>query len=83
MPADRKRLYLLSVMSFAVLLIPLFLKITSSRIVAACLLLVLSLICPFLLKKRDILSIYRKEATLIISVSAVLAVVLLYLSGLK
>ena len=83
MPADRKRLYLLSVISFAVLLIPLFLKITSSRIVAACLLLVLSLICPFLLKKRDILSIYRKEATLIISVSAVLAVVLLYLSGLK
>ena len=83
MPADRKRLYLLSAIAFVALLLPLFLGAESSRIVAACLLLPISALCVIFLKKRDILSIYRREVTLLIAVSAVLFVILLYLSGLK
>lgn len=83
MPTDKKRLYLISAISFLALLVPLFLQATSSRIVAACLLLVLALFSFLLLKKRNILSMYKKEVTLIVGVSAVLFVTLLYLSGLK
>ncbi len=83
MPTDKKRLYLLSVISFAVLFFPLFLQAESSRIVAACLLLPLALLCILLLKKRDIQSIYKREATVLIAVAAVLFVTVLYLSGIK
>lgn len=82
MNADKKRLYIISCVLLAALLIALFTPAGSGRILAAILLLPGAVVCWFSLKKRAILSIYTKTVLLLISVIGLLYVVLYYMSGL-
>ncbi len=82
MSKDKKTLYLTSFITFAVLLITLFVDLGSSKIVTACLLLPVTPIVCLIIKKRDIVSIYKREVLLISTVVAALYVILLHMSGL-
>lgn len=82
MNKDKKLLYLISILIFALLLIALFVDLGSSKIVAACLLLLLTPITCLLIKKRTSLSINKREVLLILSVIAIIYVVLIQMSQL-
>ena len=79
---DNKRLYTLCVMLFALLLIALFIPFYS-KIALACLLAVSALTIFVWVKKRSILSLFKKEVALILSVLALVFVLIYYLTGLK
>lgn len=81
MTRDRKVLYISVSLLFAALLIPLFLTVSSGRIIAAALLLLALVILPLLNKKRAIPSIYGRDVLLIVSVISVLYLVLIYVIG--
>ena len=82
MSKDRKILYLTSFITFAVLLIFLFMDLGSSKIVTACLLLPVAPAVSFLIRKRGILSINKREVLLLNTVTAVLYVIIIQMSGL-
>ncbi|MBQ8528270.1 MAG: signal peptidase I [Clostridia bacterium] len=81
MTRDRKVLYISVSSLFAALLIPLFLTVSSGRIIAAALLLLALVILPLINKKRAIPSIYGRDVLLIVSVISVLYLVLIYVIG--
>ena len=81
MNKDKKILYTTSLITFAVLLISLFMDIGSSKIVTACLLLPITPIVWFLIRKRNSLSINKREVLLIAAVVGVIYVVLLQMTG--
>ena len=81
MTRDRKVLYISVSLLFAALLIPLFLTVSSGRIIAAALLLLALVILPIINKKRAIPSIYGRDVLLIVSVISVLYLVLIYVIG--
>lgn len=84
MNTDRKVLYYISSISLAALLLSLFLPGEySGRITAAILLLPISAVSYLFIKKRRILSIYKNQILIIMSVTAVLVVSVLYLVGLS
>ena len=82
MSKDKKILYLTSFITFAVLLVTLFVDLGSSKIVTACLLLPVTPIVCLLIRKRGILSINKREVLLLNTVIASLYVILLHMSGL-
>ena len=79
---DNKRLYTLCIMLFALLLVALFIPFYS-KIALACLLAVSALTIFVWVKKRSILSLFKKEVTLIVTVLALVFVMLYYLTGIK
>ena len=82
MNKDKRTIYVLSLTSFAVLLIALFVNVKSSRILAALLLIPLAAAILFFIRKRCSFSINKKEVLLLNSVVAVLYFVLKEMTGL-
>lgn len=84
MTRDRKIVYSVSALIFAALLSCLFIPgEASSKITAACVLAPACFATVYFIKKRATPSINKRTVLLILAVSALLYVVLLYLSGLK
>ncbi len=81
MTKDKRVLYTISFIIFAVLLALLFIDLGNSKIVAACALLTLTLITVFLIKKRGALSINKRSVLLLSAIIAVLYAVLMQFSG--
>ena len=81
MTRDKKTLYILSIITFVLLAFALFVDIGSSKIVTACLLLPLTPIIFFLIRKRRSMSINKREVLLVVIVVSVIYVVLLQISG--
>lgn len=81
MNRDKRILYVSSTAILALLLLSLFVKIGSSRIVAACLLAPCAAAVWFLIKKRSTLSIQKKEVLLISAVIGVIYTILLQMTG--
>ncbi len=82
MNKDKKKLYVLSIITLAVLIITLFVDVGSSRIVTACLLLPLTLTVVLLIKKRNTLSINKREILLLVSVLATVYVIAREMTGI-
>ena len=80
---DKKVLYLLSIITFVLLTLALFVDVGSSKIAAACLLLPLTPITLLLVRKRRSLSINKREVLLIVTVVSIIYVVLLQFTGIK
>ena len=81
MTKDKKVLYIISLIVFAVLLTALFVDIGSSRIVTAIALLPLTFAVCVFIKKRSILSVNKREVLLLSTVIGVLYVVAMQLTG--
>lgn len=82
MTADKKRLYILSGLLLAALLLMLFAPAGSGRIIAAIFLLPGAAACWFLLKKRNILSMHKGPVLVIITVIGLLYVMSYYITAL-
>lgn len=82
MNKDKKKLYIISFVAFALLLSALFVDLGNSKIVAVCILIPLTLITCLFVKRRRSLSINKKEVLLLSSIISVLYVVLYQMSGL-
>ncbi len=82
MNKDKRILYISPLIIFAVLLIALFVDIGSSKIVAACLLLPITVAVCLIIKKRGSLSINKREVLLLSTVVAVIYVVLVQMTGI-
>lgn len=82
MNKDKKVLYLISFIIFAALLSSLFVNVGSSKIVAACLLLLFTPIVCLLVRKRGSLSINKREVLLLSAIISVIYVVLLQITGI-
>jgi len=82
MNKDKRTLYFISVITFALLFAALFVNIGSSKIVTACLMIPLATATFLLIKRRRSLSINKREVLLLSSVIAVLYVVLYQMTGL-
>ncbi len=81
--ADKKRLHIMSAVLLAVLLIALFVPLgETGRILAAILLLPGAGLFPLWIKKRNILSINKKQILLIMTVMGLVYVMVYYLTGL-
>lgn len=83
MTVDRKKLYIISSVTLAVLLITLFAPMGSGRIIAAISLLPLAIIACMMIKKRLALSMNAKQVLLLIGVIGLLYFVFYYVSGLR
>ena len=83
MTTDRKKLYLVSISIFVVLLLTLFVPNGSGRILAAIFLLPLAAVTYFLIKKRAILSINKYQILLIMAVIGILYLMFYYVSGIS
>ena len=82
--SDKKTLYSVTVSSFAVLLAAFFVPGEhSGRIAAAVLLLPLAAVAWFFIKRRGILSINKKEVTMLLGLIGIVCIVLYYLTGLN
>ena len=82
MNTDKKVLYAISISVFTVLLAALFIESNSGRILAAFLLMPLSAVACFLIKKRSILSINKHEVLLVMSALGFIYALLMHMSGL-
>ena len=82
MKKDKLKLYIVSAVTFAVLLAVVPFGLKDSKILTACLLLPLTLMTCMLVKKRASLSIHQKEALLLLSGVAVMYVVLIEMTGI-
>lgn len=81
---DKKIVNIISTSVFAVLLLAFILPLgESGRIIAALLLLPAAALTFVLIKKRNILSVNKNQILLIVSVSAMVIVMIYYLTGLK
>ena len=83
MNKDKKVLYVVSSMTFAVLLILLWLPVQYSKITSACVLIALTVATQLLIRKRTSYSISKREVLLVSIILAVLYVALIELSGVK
>ena len=82
MNRDKKLLYLISLVTLAALFGLMFIKVESSRIAVACLLLPIALITRFLIKKRSAVSIHKREVLILTAGIGILFLVALHMSGL-
>ena len=82
MTKDKKVLYIVSLLIFAVLLVSLFVPVKDSKILTACLLIVLTVVTRLLIRKRTSFSINKKEVILLSAIIGVLYVVAVQLSGI-
>ncbi|MBQ9749222.1 MAG: signal peptidase I [Clostridia bacterium] len=83
MTKDKKVLWSISILIFAVLFAALFIGVKSSKILTACLLVPLTALTCILIKKRSSLSINKKEVLLLSSVLAVIFAVLTQMTGIS
>lgn len=84
MPIDKKRLSVISISIFIILLLlSVLVPNGSGRIAAALVLLPASVIFVILVKKRRIPSVYRKDVLMLLGVIGAVSVMLHYLSGLS
>lgn len=82
MTRDKKILYIISTVIFAVLLSLLFLDVKDSKLLTACILVPMAVIVRLAIRKRCSYSVNKKEVLLLSAVIAVLFVIALELSGL-
>ena len=82
MNKDKKVLYLISLIIFAVLCSSLFINVGNSKIVTACLLIPLAVITRTAIRKRTSHSINKKEVLLLSTIIGVIFVILVQMSGL-
>ena len=82
MNKDKKLLYILSLVIFALLLAAFFVRLGSSKIVGACLLAPLAAVTWLLIKKRRSMSINKKEVLLLSTVISVIYVILFQMTGM-
>lgn len=82
MNKDKKVLYLISLITFAVLFASMFINVGSSKIVTACLLIPLAVITRTAIRKRTSHSINKKEVLLLSTVIGVIFVILVQMTGL-
>lgn len=82
MTKDKKVLYSISLIIFAVLLGALFINVGSSKIVAAVLLAPLAFVTCFFIRKRGSLSINKREVLLLTAVIGALYAILLQMTGI-
>ena len=82
MARDKKVLYTLSVVLFAILLLVLFVG-DFSKVLGAVLMSVGMVLICFFVKKRTALSMYKGQVLIILIACALLYVMLLYLSSIK
>ena len=82
MTKDKKVLYIISFITFAVLLMAFLINLGDSKIVTACLLAPLTVLTLVMIKKRGALSINKKEVLLISLIIGVIYVVLLQMTGI-
>ena len=81
---DKKIVHIFSISVLAILLIALVLPLgESGRIIAALLLLPAAVLVSLFIKKRNILSIHKRQVLMIITVFGLIYVMLYYLTGLK
>ncbi len=82
--SDKRKLYIISALTPAALLLALLIPGEySGKIAAAVLLLPAALLCGILIKKRGIPSINKPQVMMLMSVISLVLLTLLYLSGLK
>ncbi|MBQ7384624.1 MAG: signal peptidase I [Clostridia bacterium] len=79
--SDIKKLYIVSITLFALLFLALFIPTENSRILAVTLLVPAAAIVLFLIRKRSIHSINKRQVLLIMTVLGLLWVLMLYLLG--
>ena len=79
---DKKALYAVSLITFAVLFSALFINLGSSKILAACLLIPLTVAVRMMIRKRSSHSISKKEALLLSIIIGVLYVAAIEMTGL-
>lgn len=79
---DKKILYSISLITFAVLLSALFVGVKNSKILAACLLIPLTALTCLLIKKRRSVSINKKEVLFFSTIVGVLYIVLVQMTGI-
>ena len=82
MNRDKKVLYLISLVTFAALLGLMFVRVDSSRIAIAILLVPLAVLTRFLLRKRNAVSIRRREVLLLAVAIGAIFLLALHMSGL-
>ena len=82
MTKDKKILYIISIITLAVLLAALFVQFGNSKIIAACILIPLTLTVCLFIKKRRSLSINKKEVLLLSSIVSVLYAALYEMTGI-
>lgn len=82
MTKDKKVLYIISFITFAVLLLAFFINVENSKILTVCLLLPLTVLTLVTIKKRGSLSIHKKEALMISVMIGTIYVVLIQMSGI-
>lgn len=82
MNRDKKIIYILSSLLFAVLSIVLFVTAGNSRIITACVLLPLTVATCLMIKKRRTFSIVKKEVLLLVSIVAIIFVALKEMTGI-
>ncbi len=82
MNRDKKVLYIISFIMFGLLLLAFFIGLGDSKIVAACIVLLLTPLTCILVRKRNALSINKREVLLLMSVLAIIYVVLVQMSSL-
>ena len=83
MSIDRKKVYLISILIFVALAFALFLPFNNLKIVVAILTIVFMALSIFFIKKRSILSINKKQVSLIMTFISLLYLMIYYLSGIK
>lgn len=82
MTKDRKILMSISISVLAILFLALFVPTASSRVVAAIVLVPAALAVWFIIKKRSILSINKRQVLILMTVIGALWVMILYLTGI-
>ncbi len=82
MNKDKKVLYTISLIVFAVLAILLFIPAKDSKLITAITLIPLALITRLFIKKRVALSINKREVLLLLGVLGAIYVILIHMSGL-
>lgn len=82
MTIDKKILHIISISSIAILLGALFLPNVTGRYIAAIILGIVAAIAWFLIRKRDVKSMYSRQVLMLVTTIGILYLALYYLSGL-
>lgn len=82
MTRDKKVLYIISTIAFAVLLAIFFIDTEATKLIAALLMTALAVATRILVKKRSALSINKREVILLSIVTGALYVIILHMTGL-
>lgn len=83
MTIDKKILHTISISSLSVLLIALFIPGITGRYAAAIILAPIAIISWFLIRKRDVKSMFSRQVIMLLTTIGVLYLALYYLSGLR